>query len=131
MNTPLTNSARLLVFFDGGCPLCRREISHYRRLGRGGEIQWIDISRPAPELAVAGISPADAMAAFHAYHTGDRRLYSGVPAFIALWQRLPGYRYLAWTATRLHLVGVMQWAYRPFAAWRLRRRCRDRVCIAQ
>jgi predicted DCC family thiol-disulfide oxidoreductase YuxK len=30
---------RPVVFYVGGCPLCRREISHYRRLDRRGAVE--------------------------------------------------------------------------------------------
>ena len=46
-----TNSAidsptgqRPVVLFDGGCPMCSREIAHYRRLGGAEAIDWIDIA---------------------------------------------------------------------------------------
>lgn len=32
-----------VVFFDGGCPLCVREISHYKRLDRDGAVSWVDL----------------------------------------------------------------------------------------
>lgn len=31
------------VFYDGGCPLCVREISHYQRLDRDGAVAWVDL----------------------------------------------------------------------------------------
>mgnify|MGYP000446977673 CR=1 FL=1 len=35
-------SGRPLVFYDGSCPLCRREIAHYRRQDRAGALGWVD-----------------------------------------------------------------------------------------
>lgn len=32
---------RATVFFDGGCPMCRREIAHYQRLDAAGRIRWL------------------------------------------------------------------------------------------
>ena len=33
---------RPMVFYDGGCPLCRREIAHYRRIDSTGSLRWVD-----------------------------------------------------------------------------------------
>lgn len=119
---------RLVVFFDGGCPLCRREIAHYRRLDRRRRIHWVDITGPAPELAAAGIGAAAAMAQLHAFDPSDGSTRIGVWAFIALWQRLPGYRRLAWMVERLHLAPFLQRVYLRFAAWRKQRRCEGATC---
>ena len=41
---------RPILFYDGGCPLCRREIAHYRRLDRAGQIHWLDIDAQPERL---------------------------------------------------------------------------------
>jgi len=33
-----------MIFFDGECPPCRREIAHYRRLQGAELIEWVDIT---------------------------------------------------------------------------------------
>ena len=52
---------RPVVFYDGGCPLCRGEIAHYRRLDRQRLVEWVDIARRPDQLAANGIAFADAM----------------------------------------------------------------------
>ena len=37
----------VLVWFDGACPLCAREIAWMRRLDRRNAIAFVDVSRPA------------------------------------------------------------------------------------
>jgi predicted DCC family thiol-disulfide oxidoreductase YuxK len=37
----------LTVWFDGGCPLCRREIALMRRLDRRGRIDFVDVADDA------------------------------------------------------------------------------------
>src|SRR4028118_1812774 len=37
----------VLVWFDGACPLCVREIAWMRRLDRRNAIAFVDVSRPA------------------------------------------------------------------------------------
>jgi len=34
----------LTVYFDGACPLCRREIAHYRSRDRAARIAFLDIA---------------------------------------------------------------------------------------
>ena len=40
----ITNKAKPTVFYDGGCPLCKKEISHYMGLDTDCSIVWIDIT---------------------------------------------------------------------------------------
>lgn len=118
---------RPTVFFDGGCPLCRREIAHYRRLDRHGRIHWFDVAEPGVQLDQFGLDRTAVMARFHV-RDADGRMLTGAAAFVALWRCLPGYRHLARLVSALHLTGLLEWGYRRFAVWRLRRRCDDGLC---
>ena len=92
---PEPAAAALTVFYDGACPLCRREIAFYRRRRGAARIRWLDISR-APEGEVApGLSRCAALARFHVLLPDGRRL-SGGPAFAAVWRALPAFRPLGW-----------------------------------
>ena len=122
-----TPQPKPLVLFDGGCPLCAREIAHYRRLRAASGIIWIDIHRERDTVEGLGISPADAMARFHV-RDASARWHTGAGAFVELWSHLPYYALLATVTRRLHLVGPLNWAYERFAAWRLNRRCSDGTC---
>jgi len=42
------STADCTVYFDGACPLCRREIALYRRAAGEGRIDWVDASACAP-----------------------------------------------------------------------------------
>jgi len=99
------------VYFDGSCPLCRREIDLYKRLDKGGRIQWHDVSANAPDCA--DLSREQAMARFHVQDE-QGQLLSGARAFVAVWGYLPGWRHLARFA---HLPGVtplLELGYRLF-----------------
>lgn len=83
----------LTVYYDGSCPLCRREIALYRRL-RGAEcLQWLDVSAGAP--LGQDLSCEQAMRRFHV-RDAQGRLFSGGAAFARLWRALPGWRVLGW-----------------------------------
>ena len=118
---------RTALYYDGSCPLCRREVDHYRRLDRQQRVRWVDISREPEALAPLGIGFVAAMRRLHATDE-DGRLVSGAAAFLVIWRQLPGYRYLARAVTRLGLIPLLDWCYTGCAAWRFRRRCAAGVC---
>lgn len=82
----------LTVLYDGGCPLCRREIAYYRQLTALEPIQWLDLSieQPLP----AQLNRCDALRRFHLVDE-QQQVWHGARAFIRLWQALPGWRWLA------------------------------------
>jgi predicted DCC family thiol-disulfide oxidoreductase YuxK len=56
---------RVTRYFDGGCPLCRREVAQYRRLDRDGQVRWLDISTHSADLVAEGILLDEALARLH------------------------------------------------------------------
>ena len=125
MNTS-ANSDRPMVFYDGGCPLCRREIAHYRHLDRHGRLCWVDICAQPDVLAHYGITWKSAMQRLHVRDV-DGRMLTGAYAFAALWQRLPYYRWLATLVSLPGMLLLLDKAYSGFAHWRWKRRC-DAMC---
>jgi predicted DCC family thiol-disulfide oxidoreductase YuxK len=87
-------SPALTVFFDGACPLCRREIAHYSRRDRASRIAFVDIAADPTPLARIGVTQAEALAAMHA-RRADGTLLRGAAAFVALWEEIPGWRLAA------------------------------------
>lgn len=118
---------RPLVLFDGACPLCRREIAHYRRRAGADRINWIDLSRQPAGQPVEGIDWYEAMARFHVRNSlGEWQ--RGAFGFVELWSHLRGYRVLAWLTRQLHLIALLDRAYDTFARRRLTARCVDSNC---
>jgi predicted DCC family thiol-disulfide oxidoreductase YuxK len=104
---------RLIVLYDGSCPLCRVEIDHYRSLDSGGAVDWRDVAAEPDAARACALDPVEAMARFHVVEEG--RPLSGAAAFAALWRRLPQ----PWTAlgALCRLPGVLlsgEAAYRAF-----------------
>ena len=126
-NTMESDIARTLVFYDGGCPLCSREIRHYANLDRAGRIEWIDITRERELLEALHISFPQAMRRLHVL---DRNgvVLDGVRAFMAIWFELPNYRVLAATAFRVRALNLLETACFHFAARRYGARCRAGEC---
>ena len=76
------------LFWDGGCPLCQREIAHYKQLDVENNVEWVDIHAEPSRLQPHQVTPADAMELIHAVDK-DGALQVGVPAFLAVWEQLP------------------------------------------
>ncbi len=39
-------SSELIIFYDGGCPLCVKEMRHLKRLDKEGRIQFENVNEP-------------------------------------------------------------------------------------
>lgn len=116
-----------VVLFDGQCPLCSREIAHYRRRRGADRIEWIDITAPANDPAALGVSRAQALARFHV-RAADGRWHTGAAGFVHLWSQLPAYRWLARLVGGLRLLPLMERAYVLFLRWRTSRQCDSDQC---
>ncbi|WP_018864148.1 MULTISPECIES: thiol-disulfide oxidoreductase DCC family protein [Thioalkalivibrio] len=119
---------RPIVFFDGGCPLCRREIGHYQRLDKVGHVDWQDIHADAAPLRSWRIDWGAAMRRMHVVDT-QGQIHTGAWAFVVVWQHLPYYRVLGRGLRRVPpVVRLMDRVYEGFARRRWRSRCSDGLC---
>ncbi|MFC3097466.1 thiol-disulfide oxidoreductase DCC family protein [Alteraurantiacibacter palmitatis] len=107
---------RLVVWHDGACPLCRREISLMRKLDRRGAIDFIDIV--TADHAQCPVSQAELLARFHALENGQ--LLSGAAAFAAMWRAIPLLRPLGLIARNRTVLRALEWLYLRFLAVRPR-----------
>lgn len=115
------------VLYDGGCPLCSREIAHYRRIAENLPIAWIDVAPPDADPSSYGVSRRDALRVFHVIDP-DGVAHRGARGFLRLWAALPRYRWLARLCHALRVEPLLDYGYRHFANWHFARRCRDGVC---
>jgi len=99
----------LEVWFDGGCPLCRREIALMRRLDRREAIAFTDV---ADGQAVCPVDRADLLARFHAREDGV--MLSGAAAFAAMWRAIPLLRPLGLAARNRLILGLLERLYTAF-----------------
>ena len=111
----------IIMFYDGGCPLCSREVNHYRRIDRDRNINWVDISVQADLTDSYQVTHEAAMARLHVLDS-DGYMQTGAAAFVTLWSALPYYRWLAGIVRSLRLVPLLDRIYEPFARWRLSHR---------
>jgi 3-demethoxyubiquinol 3-hydroxylase len=106
-------AARLTVLYDGGCPLCRREVGVYK--GQAPcDVRFVDVSHGAQAPLPAGTTQAQLLARFHVQRA-DGTMVSGAEAFVALWQTLPGgWRWLAVVARVPGVTPLLELAYTVF-----------------
>ncbi len=107
----------LTVYFDGSCPLCRREIALYRRQRGAERLDWVDVSAEA--TLGEGLSCEAAMRRFHVREARGQ-LHSGGAAFARLWRALPGWRLLGCVFAWPPLSWALEAAYRMFLPLRPR-----------
>jgi predicted DCC family thiol-disulfide oxidoreductase YuxK len=101
---------KLVVWFDGACPLCRREMAIMKRLDRCDAIEFVDIA--AASAAQCPIDRAQLLSRFHANENG--RLLSGAAAFAAMWRAIPLLRPLGLLARVSLVQAVLERCYKVF-----------------
>jgi predicted DCC family thiol-disulfide oxidoreductase YuxK len=107
----------LTMYYDGLCPLCSREIAHYRgRTKDDPSVQYVDIADPAFDAAAHGLDAGRVHKAMHV-KVGDE-LHTGPDAFLAVWKRVRGFGWLA-RLVRLPVMYQLWWlGYHAFATVR-------------
>ena len=112
-NAPVRQAECLSVLYDGSCPLCRREISVYQGLQPSSPIVFKDISDESVSLPAGSPSRQQLLKRFHVqFSSGEVR--SGADGFLALWERLPGWRWLAFVGRAPGAAWAMEQAYLMF-----------------
>lgn len=101
----------LIIYYDGSCPLCRREIAMYRRLNGAERLLWRDVS--AETSLGEDLSCDAAMRRFHV-RDAQGRLFSGGAAFARMWRTLPGWRGLGYVFSWPPMSWLLEVAYRGF-----------------
>jgi demethoxyubiquinone hydroxylase (CLK1/Coq7/Cat5 family) len=108
-----SNATACTVYFDGACPLCRREIAHYRSQVGAQSIAWVDAATCNPAALGGDLSREVALRRLQV-RQADGSLVSGAAAFAAIWTRLPAYGSLAAVASRRPLLRLMEGLYSGF-----------------
>lgn len=105
------------LYYDGGCPVCAREVALYRRQAGAGQLLWVDVARCAPEALGPGLSREAAMARL-LLRRPDGSLASGAAAFTLLWRALPRWAWLGRLLGSRLALPLLEAAYRLFLAIR-------------
>jgi len=115
----------LTIYFDGSCPLCQAEISHYRNQAGASQLCFRDVSRDDQPLE-PDLARAEAMSRFHVRRSNGQ-LVSGAAAFASIWSELPRWRWAARIAALPGVMALLEGGYRlflparPTLAWAFRK----------
>lgn len=118
------------VFFDGDCPLCKREINWLRKRDKGDLVKFTDIAAASFDATQLGKTQDELMARIHG-RLPDGTWIEGVEVFRRLYSAVG----LGWLVapTRLPLIrNLLDLGYRIFARYRLLLpgRCDSGKCAA-
>ena len=80
----------ILVFFDGWCPVCKREIDYYKKF-ESKNLKFIDI-RIENIHKEYGLDPVEIRK--HIHSIKDNKIYKGLDTFLIIWDEIPELGYL-------------------------------------
>lgn len=80
----------LIVFYDGWCPVCRREILYYKKFN-DQTIDYVDIRIEDIHLKY-GLNPIQLR--MHMHSIKDEKVYVGIDTFLNIWEEIPKFKYL-------------------------------------
>lgn len=101
------------VYYDGGCPVCTREIAMYRQQPGAEGIRWVDASTCGAEELGAQLSREEALARLH-LRGADGQLVSGAAAFTGMWREMPRWRWLGVLFGKGWRLAALEGVYRVF-----------------
>ena len=108
----------MTVYFDGECPICRREIDLMKMFNRKDHLQFIDFSTSLYRSADHGLNQCDLGRVIHA-RWSDGTLITGVEVFREMWEAI-GLGFLARFSRLSGINKLLVKAYAWFAKNRLR-----------
>ena len=79
------------VYFNNSCKICKAEIDLYKK-EKIQEIEWIDITNN--ELAKKETSRNSKELLRRLHVKEDEKVIEGAEAFLALWKKMPKYKFL-------------------------------------
>lgn len=102
-----------VVYYDGLCILCSREIEHYRRQRGSESLLFVDITAPDFDAKAEGLDPFLVHKIMHV-RTPEGELRTKVDAFIHIWQNLPRYQKVATIADNPTIKKLLNLGYNAF-----------------
>jgi uncharacterized protein (TIGR01777 family) len=128
---PVLDASSADIYFNGDCPVCRAEMSHYAKRCSADQpgLHFIDSIQQPDGLADCRLRGEHLERRVYV-RDAQGQLLSGMPAILALWTRVPGYqalaRVLSWPLLRPTSVVLYDHLVAPTLAFWARRQPRQR-----
>lgn len=116
MNKSLSD-ADMIVYYDGLCPICRREMMILKKKARDHSVGFCDFTDREFDPQSIGRTEAELAAQLHVYDRG--RWIVGMDALRALYNQVGLGKWINWTALPGIRI-VCDWGYGVFARFRPR-----------
>jgi len=84
----------LIIFYDGSCPICVKEMHQLKRFDINGQLFTVNALNEQLMASYPHIDPVEAMRILHA-ETSDGTLLLGLDANVAAWKLVNRKRWLA------------------------------------
>lgn len=117
------------VFYDGACPICRREIAWLRKLDRENRVIFTDIANPKFDANAIGKTYQELMSEIHGRFPNGS-IISGVEVFRQLYAAVGFTRLVSFSRWPI-INPVLNFGYGCFAIlriWLPRSQCTDGAC---
>jgi len=111
------NDQSFEIFYDGDCPICRREIDFLRRRDRQEKIVFRNLDKIDFEQEKLGKSYSQMMAEIHG-RLPDGTWVVGVDVFRHVYRAI-GWKSLVAVSRWPVICWILDWGYRVFARYRL------------
>lgn len=108
----MTNE-KLKLLYDGSCVVCHKEISYYKKHDKNNQLELVDISAEGFEAEKYNLTDYEVNKYFHLITEKDEMI-KGVPAFIKIWETLPGFERWAKIAKIWPVIPLMKLGYLGF-----------------
>jgi predicted DCC family thiol-disulfide oxidoreductase YuxK len=110
----------LTVYYNGDCTICGPEVAMYQKMAAAAQIDNLVFENITTDSCPTGYQRDTLLRRIHADENG--KMLVGVEAFIAMWLRLPKFKYLAYAINWPIMRGMTGQIYNHIIApWLYRR----------
>jgi predicted DCC family thiol-disulfide oxidoreductase YuxK len=107
-----SSNPEVLVYFDGSCPMCSKEIQYYKGLDKEARILWEDVAGENPSCPI-GYDQATLMQRFPVKDLATGQVLPRAAGFAGVWQALPDpWRILGRIAAIAPITWILEVGYR-------------------